>query len=177
MKVHVVVRAACACVILAVAAPPRPEAAQRTPEDAYPDKPIRMLVGFPVGGGADVAARVIGPRMSEADVSVRDVKIAPARPKIGGSVTIAFTLVNKLAKRQKVMADFIVHFVKARGTGAKTFKMKAVDLPPKGNVKLSKKIVLKQLTTRKHYPGVHRVEALLNGSRRKLGSFTLLAAR
>src|SRR5688572_19425624 len=31
----------------------------------YPTKPIRMLVGFPVGGGADVAARVLGPRMSE----------------------------------------------------------------------------------------------------------------
>ncbi len=31
----------------------------------YPTKPIRMLVGFPVGGGADVAARTLGPRMSE----------------------------------------------------------------------------------------------------------------
>ncbi len=34
-------------------------------QQAYPGKPIRMLVGFPVGGGADVAARTIGPRMSE----------------------------------------------------------------------------------------------------------------
>jgi tripartite-type tricarboxylate transporter receptor subunit TctC len=31
----------------------------------YPTKPIRMLVGFPVGGGADVAARVLGLPMSE----------------------------------------------------------------------------------------------------------------
>ena len=31
----------------------------------YPIKPIRMLVGFPVGGGADVAARVLGAPMSE----------------------------------------------------------------------------------------------------------------
>jgi hypothetical protein len=41
-------------------------------------------------------------------------------------------------------------------------------------VTLSKKIVLKQLTTRKHYPGMHKVEALLNGQRVKLGSFTLV---
>ena len=34
-------------------------------QQTYPTKPIRMLVGFPVGGGADVAARAIGPRMSE----------------------------------------------------------------------------------------------------------------
>ena len=32
----------------------------------YPTKPIRLLVGFPVGGGADVAARVLGVPMSDA---------------------------------------------------------------------------------------------------------------
>ncbi len=32
----------------------------------YPTKPIRLLVGFPVGGGADVAARVLGAPMSDA---------------------------------------------------------------------------------------------------------------
>ena len=71
------------------------------------------------------------------------------------------------------MADLVVHFVKARGTGAKTFKLKALALPPRASVELSKKIALKQLTTRQHYPGIHLVEALLNGVRRKLGSFSL----
>ena len=33
---------------------------------AYPARPIRMLVGFPGGGGADVVARILGPRLSEA---------------------------------------------------------------------------------------------------------------
>jgi tripartite-type tricarboxylate transporter receptor subunit TctC len=32
---------------------------------AYPDHPIRMLVGFPPGGGADVAARIITPNLAE----------------------------------------------------------------------------------------------------------------
>ncbi len=34
-------------------------------QQPYPTKPIRMLVGFPVGGGADAVARTLGPRMSE----------------------------------------------------------------------------------------------------------------
>jgi len=109
----------------------------------------------------------------KAAVGVRKVSIVPARPKIGGSVTIAFTLTNR-GKRQRVMADLVVHFVKQRGTGAKTFKLAAVDLPPRGSVSLSKKVTLKQLTTRKHYPGVHRVEALLNGQRKALGKFVLV---
>ena len=75
------------------------------------------------------------------------------------------------------MADLVVHFVKARGTGAKTFKLKAVELAPRASVELRKKIGLQQLTTRKHYPGIHKVEALLNGRRRSFGSFQLLEAR
>src|SRR6266404_6366932 len=34
-------------------------------ESAYPSKPIRMLVGFSPGGGTDIAARIIGKKLSE----------------------------------------------------------------------------------------------------------------
>ena len=107
-------------------------------------------------------------------MALRDKRIAPPRVKIGGSVTLSFTLVNKQNKPQRVMVDLVVHFVKARGTGAKTFKMKALTLAPGARVTVTKKIGLRQLTTRKHYPGVHKVEALLNGRRVALGGFTLL---
>ena len=32
---------------------------------SYPGKPVRMVVGFPPGGGTDVVARILAPRMSE----------------------------------------------------------------------------------------------------------------
>jgi 3-methyladenine DNA glycosylase AlkC len=114
---------------------------------------------------------------TKAVVAVRQVSIAPARAKIGGSVQVSFTLVNTGRKRQRVMADLVIHFVKAGGSGAKTFKLKALELAPGASATLSKKIALTQLTTRKHYPGTHRVEALLNGSRRRLGEFVLAAPR
>jgi len=109
----------------------------------------------------------------KAEVSLRYAKIAPRQPKIGGSVTIGFTLANSSRQPQRVMADLVVHFVKARGTGAKTFKLKALELAPRESAELRKKIGLQQLTTRKHYPGMHKVEALLNGRRVPLGSFRL----
>ena len=33
--------------------------------DAYPVKPVRMILGFPAGGSVDIAARIIGPKLSE----------------------------------------------------------------------------------------------------------------
>jgi tripartite-type tricarboxylate transporter receptor subunit TctC len=49
----------------------------------YPTKPIRMLVGFPTGGGADVAARAIAPRMSE---SLGQQIVIDNRPGAGSAI-------------------------------------------------------------------------------------------
>jgi tripartite-type tricarboxylate transporter receptor subunit TctC len=58
MHLNPTLRAVVGSVVLAAAC------AQSTAQ-SYPSKPIRMLVGFPTGGGADVAARAIAPRLSE----------------------------------------------------------------------------------------------------------------
>jgi tripartite-type tricarboxylate transporter receptor subunit TctC len=41
-----------------------PQAAAQS--DAYPNKPIRLIVAFPPGGSVDVVARLISPKLSEA---------------------------------------------------------------------------------------------------------------
>jgi tripartite-type tricarboxylate transporter receptor subunit TctC len=40
-------------------------AASAVSAQSYPSKPVRMIVGFPPGGGTDVVARVIGQKLSE----------------------------------------------------------------------------------------------------------------
>lgn len=125
-------------------------------------------------GDADALA-VLGYGSSE-HLDVKDVRLTPAQATIGGKVTIAFTVVNTHLASQRVMVDFQVHFVKANGsTRPKVFKLSALELAPQEQRTLQKTIWVSNMSTRTHYPGAHRVDALLNGRAVPLGAFELSA--
>lgn len=108
------------------------------------------------------------------DVTVDSIAITPSCAQIGEALTIAFRITNTGVQAQALLVDFAIHYVKANDTTrAKVFKLKALELPAGATVELSKKISLNNMTTRKHYPGTHRVEALLNGVCYELGQFEL----
>ena len=51
---------ACLTVVALLGAPPRASVAQTPAKDSYPDRTIRLIVGFAAGGGNDIIARIIG---------------------------------------------------------------------------------------------------------------------
>jgi 3-methyladenine DNA glycosylase AlkC len=110
------------------------------------------------------------------DVSVRSISITPSRPRIGDRVTVAFELVGAGSTTQSVLVDFRIHFVKANGkTSPKVFKLTSADLSPGDSLPLAKSISLADLSTRRHYPGIHQVDLLINGAAIPLGQFELIA--
>ena len=74
------------CAIAALAAPVMAQA------QSYPNKPIRFVVGFPPGGGNDLLARTVGPKMSEL---MSQTVIVDNKPGAGGNV--AAELVSRAA--------------------------------------------------------------------------------
>lgn len=126
----------------------------------------------------DAGALAVSGFGARAEVAVRKAVIAPARPRPGGKVNIAFDLVNTKARAQRVLADLRVHYMKASGkTGPKVFKLKTIELAPKAALHFEKNLSLADLTTRRHHPGRHRVEVLLNGRAVALGEFLLTKTR
>jgi len=110
-----------------------------------------------------------------AQVTVSSIQITPAKVGMGGAVSIAFELANTEVQAQNLLVDLAVFYVKANGQAKpKVFKLKTLELAPGQSVRLAKKLSLAEMTTRKHYPGVHKVAVMLNGQARALGFFDLI---
>jgi 3-methyladenine DNA glycosylase AlkC len=119
------------------------------------------------------ALRVLGYGRGPA-ARVSKVKITPRRPAIGESVHLAFELVSTAPRKQSLLVDYRVHFVKADGsTRPKVFKLKEIELPPGTTAPMSAKISLRQMTTRKHFPGRHTIDIIINGMAVPAGEFVV----
>ena len=134
---------------------------------------VRHALRFAVKRGDPEALAVLG-FGSGASVAVTTVEITPDRARIGGSVRISLTVSNTDDVPAAVNVDLRIHFVKANGaTSPKVFKLRRLELEPDGSVRLSKLVSLKQHTTRMHHTGDHRVEVVINGETRPVGSFVI----
>ena len=154
------------------------ETAQRWLKDATPEREwvVCHALRWAVKQGDPAALKVLGYGKT-ARVEIRNAGISPQRAAMGGSVTISFKVHNPKPRAQDVLVDFQVHYIKSNGgTNAKVFKMKSLQLAAGETVLLRKKLSLVEMTTRKHYAGMHVVEALVNGKLIPLGSFELLPA-
>lgn len=97
-------------------------------------------------------------------VSLSDFTIMPDHIQMGDKFTLDFTLRSKAETEQKLVVDYVVHFVKANGkTSPKVFKLKTAVLPPNKSLSIHKKHHIKPITTRRYYPGEHPVQIQVNG--------------
>jgi hypothetical protein len=108
-------------------------------------------------------------------IVVGKVKMTPDKFEIGKETLFSFEILNQSSNEVPLLIDYIVHYVKKSGlTSAKVFKLKETKLAVNDRLMISKKLVFKQLSTRIHYPGKHKIEVFVNGEVKAETSFELL---
>lgn len=76
---------------------------------------------------------------------------------------------------QSLMIDYAIHYVKADGSlSPKVFKCKTIMLAPGQSHAIERRHAMRPITTRRYYPGQHRIAILVNGAESASQSFLLI---
>lgn len=106
-------------------------------------------------------------------LKVNQLKFKYATIHIGDELEFSFVLNSKNKKGIKVRLEYAVDYLKANGKHSSKVFMIAEKEFSQGEHIVSKKQSFKELTTRKHYPGVHALKILVNGVEKAAGKFNL----
>ena len=91
---------------------------------------------------------------------------------IGDSITFSFSVLAE--KEVKARLEYGIDYVKSNGRRSrKRFKISEVTLKENEERSYEKKHSFKDLSTRKHYPGIHSIAIIVNGAERDKLDFSL----
>lgn len=106
-----------------------------------------------------------------------DIRLSLDRSEIvlGESLGLRLAVSHRADTSQRVMIDYAVHHRKANGhTSPKVFKWASATLAPGGSIEIEKRHAIRPITTRRYYPGAHRIVILVNGREAAEAKFDLV---
>ena len=135
---------------------------------------VRHALRTLVKAGNAEALAVLGYSAVSA-IEVRAVTCTPDVIQIGERLHIEVDLANPSGEDARAIVDLRIYFIKASGSiSPKVFKGRELMVKAGGVATVRKSVSLAQHTTRKHYPGPHRVEVMLNGVAHPGGDFEVV---
>lgn len=107
------------------------------------------------------------------DININKLSINKSSLKIGDDQEFSFELVKTSASKSKLRIEYLIDFVKSNGKLSSKIFMITENEFTKGNQFIRKKHSFKNLTTRKHYPGIHGLRIIVNGIEKAKTEFLL----
>ncbi len=99
----------------------------------------------------------------EVQVAVGELEVSP-EVQIGGAVEFAFVLRTGVQPTGSLRVEYAIDYVKSGGKlSRKVFALSESSLPPSSEKRYSRKHSFRNMTTRTHYSGVHKIIVLVNG--------------
>ena len=97
-------------------------------------------------------------------VSVSSLQLSKSTVYLGDTLEFGFTLSSDKKVVQKLVIDYAVVYAKSRGVASrKVFKMKELLLAPGQSLRITKKQLFQNFTTRVHHSGTHTLQIIING--------------
>ncbi|MEM7443024.1 MAG: DNA alkylation repair protein [Pseudomonadota bacterium] len=138
--------------------------ARRWLKDASPEREqlVRHACRTLIKQGHQPTLEALGYRQPE--VSVASLEILTPTVQFGDALDFALDLTSDADTPQCLIIDYAVHHRKANGDlSRKVFKWKTITLPAGETHSAERQHKIRPITTRKYYPGAHRLELLING--------------
>lgn len=106
---------------------------------------------------------------------VGEFRLSDQRVKMGGSFEFGFKIANLEPKQAFAKVGFVVSYQKANGNlSDKIFHVTEKEFASDDAIQFNKKLSFKDLTTRKHHPGPHKIGVLVNGKKLAEKDFELV---
>ncbi len=94
-------------------------------------------------------------------ITVQNLTVTPVQIELGKTAVLSFEVISKAEKLVRI--EYKAIYARPQGkTSSKVFQIEEKVLP-KGNKIYKRKLNFADLTTRKHYKGLHKVEIIVNG--------------
>ena len=107
------------------------------------------------------------------NIEVDDFGLETASVSIGDDINFSFDILAKEATKARI--EYGIDYVKANGKRSrKIFKLSEVSLKSNEKKSYTRKHSFKDLSTRKHYPGIHSVTLIVNGAEQGTLDFELV---
>jgi 3-methyladenine DNA glycosylase AlkC len=108
------------------------------------------------------------------DIKLGKFNVLTSRVNFGETLLFELSLTSTSKKAQPLIIDYAIHHRKANGgSSPKVFKWKTITLASSVTLTAQKKHAIKKITTRVYYPGIHKVEILVNGVSLSFKTFEL----
>ncbi len=106
-------------------------------------------------------------------IQVSELVLSQQTIAIGETLAFSFSLKTNADELGRLRLEYIIEYMKANGQHrAKTFQIRAKEVRESQAV-FSCQQSFREMTTRRHYPGLHRLHIRVNGSEKASCEFTL----
>lgn len=114
---------------------------------------------------------------TRAEITLGRFALAPDTLRLGDTLTLHVDITSTGPTAQRLEIDYRLHYVRAgASTSTKVFKLRACTIAPGERLVITRKQVIRDFSTRKHYAGRHAVDLMINGDTIAHAHFDLTTA-